>query len=199
MKLLWSTILLKVNNKLDLITTSLVGRVWKNICHDKRYSHICKYEEDIMNKIDNYLNERSKQIRKKQMNPMYNNTNAFAPTSTSFIYPQTISTAVNNYYVTPVSSPQFSNETITNEVNNYYVTPINSPQFSNETITNEVNNQVYNEIVPIVPVSIPLSPVSQCSIISSDEDEIISSIFNLSNENSYSTESLNSFNLYTLI
>ena len=169
MKLLWSTIILKVNDKLDLITTSLVGRVWKDICHEKRYSHICKHEEDIMNKIDIYLkNERSKQLRKKQMNSMYNNTNTFA--STSFIYPQTISTAVNNYCVTSINSPQFSNETITNQINYF-------------------NNQIYNEIVPIVPVSMPLSPVSQCSVISSDEDGYVNSIINFSNETLYTTES----------
>jgi len=183
MKLLWSFILLKVNNKLDLITTSLVGKVWKDICHDKRYSHICKYEEDIMNKIDNYLNEHSKQLRKRQMNKVCNDTTISA-TSPSFIYPQTICTNVNNYNIVPSNT----------NVNNYYITPTNSPQFSNQTISNQINypnvinNNIYNEIVPIVPVSIPLSPISQCSTISSEEDEIISSIFNLSNENTYSTE-----------
>jgi len=170
MKILWSSILLKVNNKLDLITTSLVGKVWKDICHDKRYSHICKYEEDIMCKIDNYLNEHSKQLRKKQMNRMYNNTNAFV--STSLIYPETLNTEVNNNYVTPINSPQISNEIITNQINYY-------------------NDQIYNEIVPVVPVTtMPLSPISQCSVISSEEDEYINnSIINFSNEILYSIDS----------
>jgi len=117
MKLLWSSILLKVNNRLDLITTTLVGKVWNDICHNKRYFHICHFEEDIINKIDIQIKERSNQLRKKQMNYIYNNTSTSTSTSTSFIYPQTLCNDVNNYYITPVNSPQFSNKIITNQIN----------------------------------------------------------------------------------
>jgi len=224
MKLLWSSILLNVNNRLDIITTTLVGKVWKDICHDKRYSHICKYEEDIMNKIDIFLKERSKQLRKKQMNNVCNDTNTNTityTTSTSYIYPQTLyndvnsftpsNSNVNNYNITPSNNTNVNNYNITpsntnvnnyniapsnTNVNNYSITPINSPQFSNQTNSNQmnypkvINNNIYNGIIPIVPVTtIPLSPVSQCSIVSSEEDEVIGSIFNLSNENSHSTQS----------
>jgi len=195
MKLLWSSILLKVNNRLDLITTTLVGKVWKDICHDKRYFHICHYEEDIMNKIDIYLKERSKQLRKKQMNNVCvdTNTNNSTLTSSSFIYPQTICSDVNGYYVTPTNTDIniYNNIVSTNtDVNNYYITPINSPQFSNETINNHIDyssNHIYNEIVPVVPVTtIPLSPIS---IISSEEDgHVNNSIINFSNEIIYTDE-----------
>jgi len=173
MKLLWSAILLKVNNRLYLITTTLVGKVWKDVCHDKRYFHICHYEEDIMNKID-VLKERSKQLRKKQMNNVSvdTNTNKSTSTSSSFIYPQTVCIDINNYYTTTTNSPQFSNDTINNHID-----------YS--------SHQIYNEIVPVVPVTtIPLSPISQCSIISSEEDgHVNNSIINFSNEILYTDKS----------
>jgi len=175
MKLLWSSILLKVNNRLDLITTTLVGKVWKDICHDKRYFHICHYEEDIMNKIDIYLKERSKQLRKKQMNNVCvdTNTNNSTSTSSSFIYPQIICSDINSYYVTPINTNihNYDNINPSNiDVNNYYITPTNSPKIFNEINTNQIdsfNDQVYNGFVPIIPISIPVSPIS---IISSEED-----------------------------
>jgi len=165
MKLLWSSILLKVNNRLDLITTTLVGKVWNDIYHDKRYFHICHYEDDIMNKIDIYLKERSKQLKNNQMNNVCNdnNTNTSTFTSTSFVYPQIIYNDVNNYNITPLNTDINNNNIISSNtnVNSYYITPINNPQFSNKIITNQIdyyNNQIYNGNIP---VSIPLSPISQ--------------------------------------
>jgi len=183
MKLLWSSILLKVNNRLDLITTTLVGKVWNDIYHDKKYFHICHYEEDIINKIDIKLKERSNQLRKKQMNYVSNNANT--STSTSFTYPQTVCTGINNYNIKPTNTDvnNYNNIKPTNFDTNYYITPTNSPQFSYQTIysINSINNQINNEVI-----SIPLSPISQCSVISI-------------NESYHSTESLNNYNLYNVI
>ncbi|OUM64380.1 hypothetical protein PIROE2DRAFT_8852 [Piromyces sp. E2] len=171
MKLLWSTILLKVNGQLDMITTTYVGKVWKELCYDSRYSHICHFEDDIVNKVDLYFKNRSKQLRKRQINQYTNNYTDIYTTSNNIIYPQ-------------------SN---VSEINNYYITPINSPQFTNQTIPNQINNRIINEVVSF---SIPLSPISQYSF--TEEDDIISSIFSLSNENSNSTiESLNYCNIYS--
>ncbi|OUM64373.1 hypothetical protein PIROE2DRAFT_8845 [Piromyces sp. E2] len=68
MKLLWSTILLKVNGQLNMITTTYVSKVWKELCTDSKYSHICHFEDDIMNKVDIYFKNHSKQLRKRQIN-----------------------------------------------------------------------------------------------------------------------------------
>ncbi|OUM64374.1 hypothetical protein PIROE2DRAFT_20526 [Piromyces sp. E2] len=173
MKLLWSTILLKINGQLNMITITYVGKIWKELCTDSRYSHICHFEDDIMNKVDIYFKNHSKQLRKRQINQYSFNYTNTCTTNNNVIYPQ------SNCF----------------KINNYYITPVNSPQFTNQTISNQMNDQNINEIVS---VSIPLSPVSQYSSIEK-EDSIINSIFNLTNENSDSTfESLNYCNIYSL-
>ncbi|OUM64379.1 hypothetical protein PIROE2DRAFT_8851 [Piromyces sp. E2] len=157
MKLLWSTILLKVNGQFDMITTTYVGKVWKELCYDTKYSHICHNEDDIMNNIDKYFKKHSKQLRKRKMNQDFQN---------------------NTNYLTPASF-EYQQINCTNISNNYYVTPINSPKYSSQIPFNQINSSY------IIPVSIPLSPISQSNII-------------LSNDTSYYSESLNSYKFYNI-
>ncbi|OUM64377.1 hypothetical protein PIROE2DRAFT_8849 [Piromyces sp. E2] len=166
MKLLWTNILLKVNDKLNMITTMLVSKVWKELCNDKRYYHICHYEDDLMNKVDLYLKDRTKQIRKKQISHIHNNTNNKS-TSTSVLCSKTsCNKMVNNYYITPNNSPEFSFQTISNNINS----------------SNINNNQTYNKTVQSY---LPLSPISQCNVITTEEIQKTSSFSNISNDISY--------------
>jgi len=75
MKLLWSVILQKTNNRPDCINSTHVNQYWKEICMDKKYSNICQTKEEehakfIIEKSIKRLsiykkNEKSKQIKKK--------------------------------------------------------------------------------------------------------------------------------------
>ncbi|OUM64378.1 hypothetical protein PIROE2DRAFT_8850 [Piromyces sp. E2] len=172
MKLLWSTILLKVNNNFDLITTSLVTKIWKELCHNKKFHHICHYEDDIMNKVDIFLKYRSRNLKKRQINHIYNNKNNYI--SSCVLYPQTGFNETKNYYVSPICSPQFSNQIISNQNIFNQVT-------SNQIISNQINsNNIINNQRNSgnIQVSLPLSP---------------------SNEISYSYEFFNSQNINNLI
>ncbi|OUM57977.1 hypothetical protein PIROE2DRAFT_16883 [Piromyces sp. E2] len=42
--------------------------IWKELCMDKKYSHICHFEDEIMNKIEKSLNRYSKNMKLKQIN-----------------------------------------------------------------------------------------------------------------------------------
>ncbi|ORX45735.1 hypothetical protein BCR36DRAFT_107800, partial [Piromyces finnis] len=60
MKLLWEAVLKKSNNQPDNINSSHITKIWKELCLDKRYSHICHYEDDIINKVEKSLKYYSK-------------------------------------------------------------------------------------------------------------------------------------------
>jgi hypothetical protein len=70
MKLLWSKILQKTNNRPDCINSTHVNQYWKELCMDKKYSNICKYKDqnDIMEKIERSLNKFSNEKKHKQIN-----------------------------------------------------------------------------------------------------------------------------------
>jgi len=73
MKLLWGSLLNKAQNRPDCINSSHVSKAWKELCNDKKYFHICHFEEDIMSKIEESLNKYTKKIRHKQINSSPNN------------------------------------------------------------------------------------------------------------------------------
>ncbi|ORX96125.1 hypothetical protein LY90DRAFT_520237 [Neocallimastix californiae] len=78
MKLLWRTILNIVGTSPDNISTLFVSKVWKDLCNDKKYSHICHYEEELIDNI-----EKTKVIEKNT-----HNNNLLSPTDSiiSFSY-----------------------------------------------------------------------------------------------------------------
>ncbi|KAG4084545.1 hypothetical protein H8356DRAFT_1063357 [Neocallimastix lanati (nom. inval.)] len=55
LKLLWKTLLKKAGGKPYYINSSHVSKTWKEIFQNKKYSHICHYEEDVIKKIENRL------------------------------------------------------------------------------------------------------------------------------------------------
>ncbi|KAG4096026.1 hypothetical protein H8356DRAFT_1345318 [Neocallimastix lanati (nom. inval.)] len=68
LKLLWGSVLQSAENKPDNINSSHVIKMWKKLCRDKKYSKICHYEDEIINKVEVSLNKRSKEIRHSQLN-----------------------------------------------------------------------------------------------------------------------------------
>ncbi|ORX46141.1 hypothetical protein BCR36DRAFT_372303 [Piromyces finnis] len=68
MKLLWSTILKKTHNRPESINSFYVGKVWKELCKDQRYRHICHYEDEIMSKIEESFNNYTKCKKLRQIN-----------------------------------------------------------------------------------------------------------------------------------
>ncbi|KAG4087283.1 hypothetical protein H8356DRAFT_960907 [Neocallimastix lanati (nom. inval.)] len=67
MKLLWSTILMKSKNKPEFINSNYVAKVWKELCKNEKYSHICNYENDLMAKVESSLNKLSREKNHNQL------------------------------------------------------------------------------------------------------------------------------------
>jgi len=53
MKILWSAILKKTGGRPDCINSTHINNIWKEICSNKKYSNVCKYEGDIIKKKKN--------------------------------------------------------------------------------------------------------------------------------------------------
>ncbi|OUM64387.1 hypothetical protein PIROE2DRAFT_8860 [Piromyces sp. E2] len=221
MKLLWSSILKKVNNKLELITTPLVTKVWKELSSNKQYSHICHFEDEIMNKLEKY--SVNKQLKRIQMNKSTGNSSNTSSTSTnvnqcnsiSYSYSSvstptisystptiSYSTPTISYSIPPTTSTTSSSSTIIysgntyNSVANNYYSPVNSPHFIAQTIIPQNNGTTINHEIntTYIPVSIPLSPNSQCSQISTTDNQIINSTYKYCTVQSNTVESMN--NIY---
>ncbi|KAL6611093.1 hypothetical protein U3516DRAFT_872267, partial [Neocallimastix sp. 'constans'] len=89
MKILWSAILKKTGGRPDCVNSTHVNNIWKEICSNKNYSDICKYEGDIMNKIEKSLskfeNEKKHKLSKTvfQTSPLSNNSICSSSSSSS--------------------------------------------------------------------------------------------------------------------
>jgi hypothetical protein len=68
MKILWSAILKKTGGRPDCVNSTHVNNIWKEICSNKNYSDICKYEGDIMNKIEKSLSKFENEKKHKRLN-----------------------------------------------------------------------------------------------------------------------------------
>ncbi|ORX41833.1 hypothetical protein BCR36DRAFT_416490 [Piromyces finnis] len=189
MKLLWGMVLKKINDNVDLITSTLVARTWNELCKDKKYSYVCHYEESIMNKIEMTIQEHSKKMKKNQLKPstikkigsfddhnqnLVNNSYLFSPKD-SLYTPEMPSQLL----VIPSNDDTFNgNETI--ELNQYKIDDqfeyneqfflINN--YPNGQIMNSESNLSQSNLSPISSYS-SLSPVIQSNDIYSSLSSII--------------------------
>lgn len=142
MKLLWESVLESAGNRPDCINSSHVTKMWKKLCMDKKYAKICHYEDEIMTKVERYLNN-SKERRNRQLNKNINNVSCYndiskATTQIKNVNDINISTNTiinNNEFVSMNSTsnlPQMA----------FYPSPnLNIPivQYKNETYCNNQN------------------------------------------------------------
>ena len=172
MRLLWGAILNRTHNKPESINSFYVGKVWKELCMDSRYKHICHYEEEIMSKIEESFQKYTKTKKLKQMKENLKKCNQPVPynINTNVYTSPAISDA--NVYTSPAlsettvyTSPNINNQNI-NKTNvytspsmsnaNIYTSPAisnanvyTSPALSETTVytspvINDKNNNVYN-------------------------------------------------------
>jgi len=131
MKLLWRTILNIVGTSPDNISTLFVSKVWKELCNDKKYSHICHYEEELIDNIEKTLNKYSKTIKHKRINSKQSN-NIIVNNNNNIINN-------TNYYNNYNNSQNPSNNNNDNNNNNSSSSSIN--QSNNNKIN--TNNNIY--------------------------------------------------------
>jgi len=67
MKLLWSTILKKTNNNPEYVNSTHIAKIWKDICKDEKYAHICN-QNDIISKIEKSLSKFENEKKQRQLN-----------------------------------------------------------------------------------------------------------------------------------
>jgi len=167
MKLLWSKILQKTNNRPDCINSTHVQQYWKELCMDKRYSNICHYidEYDIKDKIEKSLNKLStikkcKQLnQRKEIKPLKQKINKTKiASSSSSSLSESIS---NNIQFSPALSESISNNiqfspalskssTISS---NTQLSPINLPNYTNTDDTIYTSLSPINNSIDSVPIS----------------------------------------------
>ncbi|OUM57336.1 hypothetical protein PIROE2DRAFT_17714 [Piromyces sp. E2] len=141
-KLLWGMVLKRINEDVELITSALVTKTWNELCKDKKYSHVCHYEESIMNKIENSFKEHSKKLKQNQL---YNNNNN---NKTYSYIPQN---QINNcYLVSPTVSSQIHEIPSQN-----FEYSLQTPQIPSQSIeyplqTPQIPSQTF-EIPPQIP------------------------------------------------
>ncbi|ORX41834.1 hypothetical protein BCR36DRAFT_374963 [Piromyces finnis] len=179
-KLLWRMVLLKINDNVDLITSTLVSRTWNELCKDKKYSHICYYEESIMNKIELTFQEHSKKMIHNQLKTSNNNNYkySYAIPSQNFVNHDYISSS-NISYQTPEISSQFviipSNDYVYDDENlkmNQYGIEDDCYESHEQYLlyNNIAKNQINNNFLPtfssssVTPIS-PISPLIQNNVI----------------------------------
>ncbi|KAG4098852.1 hypothetical protein H8356DRAFT_1424409 [Neocallimastix lanati (nom. inval.)] len=143
-KLLWKTILEKFGNTPDNISSIFVTKVWKELCNDKKYSNICHYEENIINKVEQTLNKYSKNMKLKQLN-----TKLVPTKNKSNLNNYNINRVKdnNNYSIKPESS--FENNILVNVTENnknQYIPTVKSNNGPYIYYENNNNNNNYNNI-----------------------------------------------------
>jgi len=166
MKLLWKSVLQKAKNRPDCINSSHVKKAWKELCMDKRYSHICHCEEEIMSNIEKSLNNYNLRMKlKKQMSQgghiPQNNLGQISPNSQIPSSGQSSLNGSNEYLVKSEASTSnytsFSQNIIVNKVNNpcttqpynYLISPVSSCQNSvvyDDSSSSNINNGQYTNI-----------------------------------------------------
>ncbi|OUM57039.1 hypothetical protein PIROE2DRAFT_18102, partial [Piromyces sp. E2] len=172
LKLLWKTILEKTRGRLECINSSCVGKIWKELCVDKKYSNICQNEEDIMNRVELTLNKYSKKLKTKQLNTSKSETidnkankNTYNHTSLKIDYQSPSNNQNNNEKI-----PQMEYKSPNYNCNQYIICN---------------NNTSNNSYIPLSP------PISECS----------STISNDGTSNNYSIyfNNINEFKTYKAI
>ncbi|KAL6628051.1 hypothetical protein U3516DRAFT_658481 [Neocallimastix sp. 'constans'] len=74
-KLLWGIIIKRYRNSPDNINSSMITKVWKELCMDKKYSNVCHIESGFSDKIERTLGDYSRRIKSKQLNSKTAKTN----------------------------------------------------------------------------------------------------------------------------
>jgi hypothetical protein len=149
MKLLWSTVLIKAGGRPDFINSTHISKIWKELSQNKQYDDICHFEDNIMNKVEKSLNKISKEKKHKQLN--LNKSN----------------------YLNSLNSLNHSNSlnSLNSQVSNIPSSNIPSPTLSESS--NLTSNLTSNEILRNES---SLTPISNYSSISNDDDFQTSSI-----------------------
>jgi len=180
MKLLWSSILNSAGNRPDSINSSHVKKIWKKLCDDKKYSNICHYEDEIINKVEKSLkhskenkngssseNESESESISQKEKDQLNQSSLFSSNiivnnnvPQYVFYPSPIineSTIPSNYVYNNFVSPQSSYESFVSLNDNIQYSNISSPlsvcssNLYEENNTNQLN--INNSIsAPIVNV-----------------------------------------------
>ncbi|OUM64381.1 hypothetical protein PIROE2DRAFT_8853, partial [Piromyces sp. E2] len=208
MKLLWSSILKKVENKLEFITTPLVIKVWKEISSNKQYSHICHFEDDIMSKFEKFsTNKQLKRIQMNNTNNYNNNSNSdstyvyqYNSISNSYSYSNTSTSSINTtsnsasniVVVYPNTNYNISNNYYSPVNNSYFVTQSIIPQNTTTTMNQQINNS-------FIPVSMPLSPNCQFNkpfTTNNNNNQVMNTTSEYSNVQSNTVESVNNKYIY---
>jgi len=143
MKLLWSKILQKTNNRPDCINSTHVNQYWKELCMDKRYSNICHYkdEKDIMIKIETSLNKFAIQKKHKQLNQKKEENK--------------LNQKRNNSKVTSYPSPTLSDSSIiSNNDTQVSITPSKiSYNINNNNNNDNISIDIYNSLSSISDIN----------------------------------------------
>eukprot|EP00833_Pecoramyces_ruminatium_P000051 jgi/Orpsp1_1/1174083/evm.model.c7180000048847.1 len=189
MKLLWSTILKKIDGRPDCINSTHVNQYWKELCMNKKYSSICNYknEKDIMAKIENSLNKFSNEKKHKQMNNklQIKELKQNEKISQNYVYPSPTLSVASDITTNSNISVQsgFSEESSIYSNNNinyiYSTSPINN---CINYVSNIDNNE--NSLSQSISYSIPFIP----SIPSISSSETIYYLPNLQYQNQNQTE-----------
>eukprot|EP00833_Pecoramyces_ruminatium_P006439 jgi/Orpsp1_1/1180471/evm.model.c7180000073546.1 len=134
MKLLWSSILKSAGNRPDSINSSHVKKMWKILCNDKKYSKICHFEDEIMNKVEKSLNKHSNGIKteNKTENKIENKNEI-----------KNINNSSNNNHIPQYSfypSPILNDSSIQSNTPSYI--PSNNNHYNNNIQNNQIEYQL---------------------------------------------------------
>ncbi|OUM67855.1 hypothetical protein PIROE2DRAFT_4526 [Piromyces sp. E2] len=119
MKLLWGALLNKAQNRPDYINSSHVSKAWKELCKDKKYFHICHFEDEIMSKIEESLNRYSKKMKHKQISSSPNNKTTIKTTIAN-----NENTSNNSININTQQDIIYRNPIINNNNNNHQFIPV---------------------------------------------------------------------------
>jgi len=170
-KLLWGIIIKRYRNSPDNINSSMITKVWKELCMDKKYSNVCHIESGFSDKIERTLGDYSRRIKSKQLNSKTAKTNQninniknnVSPNSTSEInysnviknndqinkknknLPYIDTTKSTIVYLTSVHTPISANSNIITPSTPINVNNCNYTNFNN-VMNNNINNVVPNNI-----------------------------------------------------
>jgi len=153
-KLLWSTIINKVGTSPDNISSLLVSKTWKELCNDSRYSHICHYEEILIDNIEKTLNRYSNSMKYKQINLKHaNNINTSYNYNNNFNINNNMTSINNNKSFNQIQDKNGIYDSNSNNNNNNNnnskwsiicitdINNINNNNYSNNNNNDYVNNQ----------------------------------------------------------
>jgi len=147
-KLLWKNVLKKVENRLDEISSSFINKVWKELCQNEKYTHICHVENDVMKKTDNIINSFSKIETFKKTNSKRTINKSSCSSSSSLSSPSNIENSKqindNISHNTSVDSSSLSiidNNIINSNLSNLQLTTSQQLNISSKVLHNPINNR----------------------------------------------------------